>query len=60
MFAMFLQASRFNQPLNSWDVNNVTDMSYFFKTHPLINPLNNWDVSSVTEYKKMFHKTQVI
>jgi surface protein len=30
MHSMFYGAAYFNQPLNSWNVSNVTDMSYMF------------------------------
>ena len=30
MSVMFCNASQFNQPLNNWDVSNVTDMRWMF------------------------------
>ena len=46
---MFRNASAFNQPLNNWDVSNVTTMDGMFKEALEFNqPLNNWDVSNVT------------
>jgi hypothetical protein len=30
MGSMFRRAMRFNQPLDNWHVNNVTDMYYMF------------------------------
>ena len=36
-----------NQPLNNWDVSNVTDMSRMFNSATSFNqPLNDWDVSN--------------
>ena len=38
----------FNQPLNKWNVSNVTDMSGMFLGATSFNqPLNNWNVSNV-------------
>ena len=52
---MFYNAISFNQPLNNWDVSNVTNMSEMFKNTVVFNqPLNNWDVSNVTNMKSMF------
>ena len=54
----------FNQPLNNWNVSNVTNMSYMFGSsntifnikHNFNQPLNNWDVSNVTDMSGMFYK----
>ena len=52
---MFCNASSFNQPLNNWDVSNVTDMSYMFEGATSFNqPLNNWNVSNVEDMSCMF------
>ena len=50
MYAMF-NATSFNQPLNNWNVSNVTDMWCMFRHATSFNqPLNNWNVSNdVTE-----------
>ena len=55
----FLNCPSFNQPLNNWDVSNVTDMLGMFAgssgADPVFNqPLNNWDVSNVTNMFAMF------
>lgn len=55
----FLNCPSFNQPLNNWDVSNVTDMLGMFagsvNATPVFNqPLNNWDVSNVTNMFAMF------
>ena len=47
---MFCSASSFNQPLNKWNVSNVTDMyAMFWKARSFNQPLNKWDVSKVTD-----------
>ena len=43
---MFLNATSFNQPLNSWNVSNVRNMHQMFAGASSFNqPLNNWNVS---------------
>ena len=45
---MFDAASSFNQPLNKWDVSNVTNMDAMFAFASSFNqPLNDWNVSNV-------------
>ena len=52
---MFQEASSFNQPLNKWNVSNVTDMDdMFLKASSFNQPLNKWDVSNVTTMDDMF------
>src|SRR5690606_20186014 len=47
--------SKFNSPINDWDVSNVTDMSNMFLVCNIFNqPLDNWDVSNVTKMNFMF------
>ena len=51
---MFYEASDFNQPLNNWNVSNVTDMSSMFRNASSFNqPLNNWNVLNVTDMSCM-------
>ena len=55
MALLFKDESSFNQPLNKWDVSNVTDMSEMFQNATSFNqPLNNWNVSNVTNMAWMF------
>jgi surface protein len=52
---MFSYATSFNQPLNNWDVSNVTNMSQMFWTASSFNqPLIDWDVSNVTDMSGLF------
>lgn len=52
---MFYDACRFNQPLNNWDVSNVTDMqSMFYDAHNFNQPLDKWDVSNVKDMSCLF------
>jgi surface protein len=52
---MFQHATAFNQPLNNWDVSNVTNMEAMFENATSFNqPLNKWDVSSVINMEMMF------
>ena len=45
----------FNQPLNNWNVSNVTHMRGMFKGAFSFNqPLNNWNVSNVRNMDQMF------
>jgi surface protein len=52
---MFSSAAAFNQPLESWDVSNVTSMTSMFSNAAAFNqPLDSWDVSNVTDMHRMF------
>jgi surface protein len=45
----------FNEPIGSWDVSNVTDVSYMFDGAKSFNQnIGSWDVSSVTDMGSMF------
>jgi surface protein len=55
MSGMFSFAGPFNQPLNDWDVSNVTNMSRMFEGATKFNgAISRWNVSSVTDMSKMF------
>jgi surface protein len=48
MNALFYAKINFNEPLNNWNVSNVTDMRNMFGDCRNFNqPLDNWDVSNV-------------
>ena len=52
---MFSGASAFNQPLEQWNVGNVTNMRNMFARASAFNqPIGNWDVSQVTTMNGMF------
>ena len=60
---MFDNAYIFNQPLDKWDVSNVTDMSEMFSTncseYAFNQDIGNWDVSNVTEMQYMFYNAKL-
>ena len=52
---MFRDATKFNQPLNNWNVSNVTNMSRVLRETKSFNqPLDNCDVSNVVNTDDMF------
>ena len=52
---MFADASSFNQPLNNWNVSEVTHMERMFGDAEDFNqPLNKWNVSNVEDMSGMF------
>jgi|TARA_B110000091_G_C13624782_1_gene394523 surface protein len=56
MLFLFEEASYdFNQNISSWDVSNVTNMSFMFYAAQSFNQdIGNWDVSNVTDMSIMF------
>ena len=53
---MFAFCLGFNQPLNQWNVSNVTTMDRMFMSCVSFNqPLNQWNVSNVTGMNQMFY-----
>ena len=56
MERMFSGCTKFDSPLNGWDVSSVTNMEdMFFACRSFDQPLDNWDVSLVTNMNSMFH-----
>ena len=54
---VFRNAESFNQPINNWDVSNVTNMSnVFIYTDSFNQPLDNWNVSNVTKMDDTFNR----
>jgi surface protein len=52
---MFRICKKFNQPLDEWDVSQVTNMQAMFKDCVNFNqPLDGWNVSQVTNMEAMF------
>ena len=52
---MFGGATSFNQPLNNWNVSNVTLMYCMFNGASSFNQaLDKWNVSNVTNMRWMF------
>ncbi len=52
---LFNNAAAFNQPLNNWNVSNVSSMCFMFNSAKSFNqPLDNWDVSKVVDMTCMF------
>jgi surface protein len=61
MSGMFYGCEEFNQPLNDWDVSQVTDMSCMFYGCEEFNQLiDNWDVSNVRNISKIFKDCDLI
>jgi len=55
----FKGCSVFNQPVNHWNVSNVTDMTSMFEGAAVFNqPLDNWNVSNVRNMSFMLFATQ--
>ena len=48
---MFQFAHSFNQPLNNWNVTNMSEM--FFYANSFNQPLNKWNVSNVTDMERI-------
>ena len=54
MLFMFYGAQSFNQPLNKWNVSNVTNMSNMFEEESEFNQPLNWNTSNVINMCSMF------
>jgi surface protein len=58
MREMFYYATGFNQPLNHFNTENVTDMHFMLAgTENFNQPLNNWNVSNVKTMQVLFHSS---
>ncbi len=58
--SMFGGAKAFNQPINNWDVSNVTNMyGMFWNADHFDQPLDSWDVSNVTNMSHMFYSADI-
>ena len=58
MAFMFEDATKFNQPLNYWNVASVTNMNGMFARASNFNqPLDDWDVASVNDMAFVFQDT---
>jgi surface protein len=55
--SIFNGANLFNQDISSWNVGNVTDMSFAFQVSRFNQPIGSWDVSKVTNFSAMFNLT---
>tara|TARA_A100000164_G_scaffold374868_1_gene408749 strand:+ start:1218 stop:2315 length:1098 start_codon:yes stop_codon:yes gene_type:complete len=53
---LFNIVADFNQLIDNWDVSNVTDMTYMFKSTEFNQDIGSWDVSNVTNMIGMFYK----
>lgn len=49
-----LNWNTFNQPIDHWDVSNVTTMKRMFSLSLFNQPLSHWDVSNVVDMTGMF------
>lgn len=56
MYRMFSNTSKFNQPLNNWNVCSVADMNeMFYEAESFNQSLDKWDTSSVIDMRDMFN-----
>ena len=52
----FSEGTYFNQNISSWDVSNVTNMSFmFYDCYAFNQPIGSWNVSNVTNMLGMFY-----
>ena len=53
MSAMFSGQNSFNQPIEEWDVSNVTDMSYMLQAADFNRPIGIWDTRKLITASRM-------
>jgi len=58
MQGMFSSTGAFNQPLNSWNTSEVTNMSSMFFGSVFNQIINSWNVSKVNNFVSMFGSKQ--
>ena len=58
MERMFESSKAFNQPIEKWDVSNVTDMNNMFFASTFNQPIEKWNVSNVIRMDNMFAYTK--
>ncbi len=59
MSEMFFDARSFNQPLEKWNVANVTNLlGMFWGAKSFNQPLEAWDVTNVTDMYGMFYQAE--
>jgi surface protein len=51
---MFFNASSFNQPVNTWNVNRITKMNGMFRACPFNQSLSSWNTTNCTDMSAMF------
>lgn len=57
---MFKDTIAFNQPIGSWNVSNIKDMSSMFEGAIAFNqPIGSWNVSNVEQMRSMFKGANV-
>ena len=59
MYKLFA-LTNFNGNISSWDVSNVTDMSYmFYMCNKFNQDISTWDISNVKNLKKIKNKSPI-
>lgn len=53
----FRYCTSFSQPINHWDMSNVTNITGMFAESSFNQPLNGWDVSNVLFMGTLFYRT---